>query len=132
MNAAKSVVRFRTQSGEFAVPVEHVREVRTAAGMLTLPAPGVHVVGVLPDGNRSLTVVSALGVGRDQVLVLDPDGEPFGLLVEEVSGVISLDEARIGPPPVGQTDDIVSGVVHGGDELLLLVDARSLARTIGR
>jgi chemotaxis signal transduction protein len=125
-----SVVRFRTADGEFAVAVEDAREVRTTSGMLPVPTPGPDVVGFLAHDDRSLTVVAPLGAGRDQVLVLDPEGQPFGLLVEEVTGVTTLDEADVGPPPAGQSGDFVSGVVAGADGLVLLVDARALARTL--
>lgn len=122
---------FRTADGDFAVAVEHAREVRTTAGMLPVPTPQPDVVGFLPHGDATLTVVAALGAGRDQVLVLDPDGRPFGLLVAEVSGVAAVDEAEVRPPPAGQTGDLVSGVVTAGGNLVLLVDARALARTLG-
>jgi chemotaxis signal transduction protein len=87
-------------------------------------------VGFLPDGDGTLTVVAALGEGRDHVLVLNADGRPFGLLVMEVSGVIAVDAASVQPPPAGQTGELVSGVVKGGGGLVLLVDAAALARTV--
>ncbi len=132
MSAGISVVRFRTGNGDYAVLVEHVRGVRTTEGMLPLPTPGAYVVGLLPDGDRSLTIVNPLGPGHDRVLVLDPDGERFGLLVDEVSGVVAFDPENIGPPPAGQTDDIISGVLRGGNDHVLLVDARTIARVLVR
>lgn len=124
------VVRFRTGDGEYAVAVEHAREVRTAAGMVQLPAPGAGVVGLLPRDGDSLTVIDALGSGRDRVLVLDNGDRVFGLLVEEVSGVVTVDPERLGPPPQGQTGDLVSAVLHGPDGLVLLVDTAALARRL--
>lgn len=125
-----SVVTFRTGAGAFAVAVEHVREVRTTSGIRPIPAPGPDVVGFLPDGDATLTVVSALGSGRGQVLVLEPDGQAFGVLVEEVSGVIAVEDEQIGPRPAGQTGALVSGVVRGRAEVVLVVDARALARAL--
>ncbi len=126
----RSVVRFRTADGEFAVDVDHAREVRTTVGMLPIPSPGPHVVGFLPHGEGTITVVAPLGAGRDRVLVLDPDGVPFGLHVVDVSGVVAVDEATLQPPPAGQTGDLVSGVISGDGGVVLLVDARAVARTL--
>lgn len=124
------MVVFRTGAGEFAVAVDHVREVRTTSGILPVPAPGPHVVGFLPDGDATLTVVSSLGSGDGQVLVLEPDGQAFGVVVEKVSGVIPVNEDQIGRRPAGQTGGLVSGVVRGRAGLVLLVDARALARML--
>ena len=122
------VVRFRTGDGEYAVAVEDAREVRTAAGMVQLPSPGAGVIGLLPRDGDSLTVLDALGSGSDRVLVLDNGDSVFGLLVEEVSGVVSVDPEQIGPPPVGQVGGLVSAVLRAADGLVLLVDTAALAR----
>lgn len=130
--AAATFVRFRTGGGEYAVAVDHVQAVRTAHGMLPLPSAAPHVVGVLPHGEGALTVIAPLGTGRDHVLVLDVGDGPFGLHVEEVSGVTSLPDGAVAPPPPGQAGDIVTGVVRRGPSLVLLVDAVALGRTFHR
>lgn len=122
------VVRFRTQNGEYAVPVEHAREVRSASGLLPLPAARSGVVGLLRSADEALTVVSVLGLGGGHVLVLDPGGQVFGLLVEEVTGVSTIDDTAVGPPPGGQADDLVAGVISTPSGLVLLVDAAAMAR----
>ena len=43
----KTVVCFRAGEGDYAVPVEHVREVRAGDRLLPLPAPRPGVVGLL-------------------------------------------------------------------------------------
>lgn len=126
----RTFVGFRTEAGQYAVPVEDTREVRGAEGIMPLPAPRAGVVGLLQRGEEALPVLDALGTGRGHVLVLDPAGQPFGLLVEEVTGVVSVDEADIGDPPAGQEDPVVTGVVSMGDSLLLLVDAAALATAL--
>jgi chemotaxis signal transduction protein len=124
------VVRFRTGNGDYAVPVEHARQVRSASGLLPLPAARSDVVGLLRNGDAALTVVSALGPGGDHVLVLDPGERPFGLLVEEVTGVSTIDDDAVGPPPTGQHDDLVAGVIATPSGLVLLVDAAAIAKRL--
>jgi chemotaxis signal transduction protein len=126
------VVRFRTGSGQYAVPVEHARQVCSASGLSPLPGARAGVVGILRNGDDALTVVSVLGSGEDQVLVLDPDERPFGVLVEEVTGVSTIDDAAVGPPPSGQNDDLVTGVIATASGLVFLVDAAALAKRLGR
>ena len=126
------VVRFRTGNGQYAVPVEHARQVRSASGLLPLPGARSDVVGILRSGHDALTVVSMLGPGDDQVLVLDPDERPFGVLVEEVTGVSTIDDGAVGPPPSGQNDDLVTGVIATSSGLVFLVDTAALAKRLCR
>lgn len=127
----RTLVGFRTQAGHYAVPVEDTREVRGADGIMPLPAPRAGVVGLLQRGEEALPVLDALGSGRRHVLVLEPAGRAFGLLVEEVIGVLSVDEGEIGDPPAGQEDPVVVGVVPTGEALVLLVDAGALGSVLG-
>jgi len=127
-----SVVRFRTATGEYAVAVEHARQVRTTSEMISLPSPRAGVVGLLPDGDDALTVVDVLGSDGEHVLVLEAGGAAFGLLVQEVLGVNAVEDKDLGPAPSGQRSDIVSGIIHRPGGLVLLVDVAALARTLAR
>jgi len=128
----RSVVHFQTASGDYAADVDHVREVRTTAGMLPLPAPREGVAGILPADSEALTVLTVLGTGGKRVLVLDDDGRQFGLLVENVVRVIAVADDTIDGPPDGQETEVVSGVIRAAGGMILLLDVRALARTLGR
>jgi purine-binding chemotaxis protein CheW len=127
---ARTLVGFRTAEGRYAVPVEQAREVRGAEGIVPLPSPRPGVVGLLPRGEEALPVLDVLGAGSKHVLVLEAGSQPFGLLVEEVSGVVSIQEEDLGPPPPGQEDAVIVGVVTLGESLLLLVDPAALAESL--
>jgi chemotaxis signal transduction protein len=124
------VVRFRTGDGHYAVPVEHAREVVSAEGMVPIPAAAPGVVGLLRRDTQPLTVLETLGSGSDHVLVLDDGTDVFGLHVEEVSGVVTVEDGSIGPAPSGQHGDVVSAVLDFDDAMTLLVDVHALARTL--
>lgn len=126
----KTLVRFRTGRGLFAVPVQQTRAVHRGGEVVPLPEARPDVAGVVPRPEGPLTVLCALGAGDGHVLVLDVAGRTFGLLVEEVTGLQRVDEADIGPPPGGQESAVVTGVLTSAGEMVLLVDAAALARRL--
>jgi chemotaxis signal transduction protein len=126
----KTLVRFRTDRGLFAVAVDETRGVYAATGIMPLPEPRAGVAGVVARPEGPLTVLSALGAGDRHVLVLDVADRRFGLLVEEVTGLQRVEESDIGPPPDGQESSVVVGVVTVAGEMVLLVDAAALARRL--
>jgi chemotaxis signal transduction protein len=73
-----------------------------------------------------MTVLSVLGEPGDHVIVIEEGGLTFGLLVEQVTGVHTVDDEEIGPPPPGQDRVTVSGVLADGDGLVLLLDCSAL------
>ena len=124
-----TVVCFRAGGTEYAVPVENVREVRSRVGLLPLPTPRPGVVGFLSDQGGALTVIAPLGAGQDHVLLLDHEDRAFGLLVDEVTGVLTT-SAEIGAPPAGQAGHLISGVLKTPESLVLLVDVGALDESL--
>ena len=121
-----TVVDFRTSGGRYCIPVEAAVAVRSASGLVPLPAPRDGVVGILP-ATRPITVLSILGSGRDHILVVAVDGQTFGILVEEVTGLSRIDDAEIGVAPGGQAEAFISGVISRTDGLVLVADPAALA-----
>ena len=127
-----TIVRFRTSDGDYAVLVDQVSEVQSASGLTPLPAPRPGVVGLMRRGDEALPVLASLGsVGR-HVVIIDRGPLSFGLLVEEVTGVHEIDDARISDPPPGQDRDLVSGVLSDDEDLVLLLDVDALAGRLVR
>ena len=122
-----TVVRFRAPAGQYALPVEHVTEVRSSHGLTPLPEPRPGVAGLMRRGDDALTVLSILGEPGDHVIVIDEGGRTFGLLVTQVTGVHEVADDAIGPPPSGQDGAAVSGVLIGEDGLVLLLDCAALS-----
>ena len=121
-----TIVRFRAPTGQYALPVDRVTQVRASTGLTSLPEPQAGIAGLLRQGDDALTVLSILGEPGKHVIVLDEGGLTFGLLVSEVTGVHAVDDADIGPPPPGQHGSTVSGVLTGEDDLVLLLDTVAL------
>lgn len=132
-----ALVRFSTGEGEFAVPVEWVSGVRGADAIQALPDSRPGIAGLLPHDGRPIPVLSTLGEGGPQVLVLRPgDVErplgDFGLVVREVHGVLRVDEAAVFGPPEGQRAGLCSGVVVQDRGLVLILDVAALARALSQ
>lgn len=128
----RTIVRFRTPRGAFALPVEHVAEVRPAAELTMLPAPQAGVAGVLRRGEGVLSVLSVLGEPGGHVIVVDVDGDTFGLLVEEVTGIHRIDDDAVGPPPGGQEGAGLLGAIVEDDGVVLVVDPEALREGLRR
>ena len=60
--------------------------------------------------------------------MLEADGRRFGLLVDEVSGVV--DEGRVAAPPAGQASPLITGVLDADKNTALVIDAGVLARQV--
>jgi chemotaxis signal transduction protein len=114
-----TVVSFRSGGQDWAVALDRVQQVLAARSLLPFPDPKPGVAGLLHRDGGTVPVVSALGAGGGQVLVLDDDGTSIGLLVDEVVGIERV-RGEAGPPPAGQRSPLVAGVLAGRSPLLLL------------
>ena len=103
---------------------------RSAVGIVPLPSSGSGVVGLLSRDDDSITVLSVLGTGTDHVLVIDCGSGPFGLLVEEVIGVVTIDDTDLAPAPRGQEGELVSALLRRPDGVVLVVDAPAVAKLL--
>ena len=121
-----TMVCFVAAGAAYCLPVEATRAVRPARGMITLPAGRPAVTGIVP-GDPPLSVISVLGAGGRQIIVVEADGKKFGLLVDAVSGLRRVDETDIRPAPDGQDRPLVAGTIDPGDGLVFVADPVAMA-----
>jgi chemotaxis signal transduction protein len=121
----KTMVSFHAGGGAYAIPVESTTAIRAATELVTVAGCDNEVVGVLA-GEPPITVVSFLGSGKDLIVVLTVDDRSVGLLVQDVVGVVNVEDTDIGPPPSGLNLAHITGTVRNTAELTLIVDARAL------
>lgn len=124
------LVRFRTAGGAYAVPVDHALEVRSAAGLVALPAPAPGVAGVIERQGVTVPVVCVLGGGHRHVVVVSDGDEAAGILADEVLGVSRPPEGSLGPPPPGQETPLVRSVVREDGAMTFVVDVPELLRHV--
>jgi chemotaxis signal transduction protein len=121
-----TMVYFRSEGASYCLPVEATRAVRVASGIVALPAPRPDIAGIIP-GQPPITVISVLGTGGAQILVIESGGTTFGLLVDSVTGLRRIAAADIHPSPTGQDRALISGSIDSDGELVLVTDPAALA-----
>jgi purine-binding chemotaxis protein CheW len=129
----RQVVVFSLGEEEYAFPVADVREIIGAAAPRPVPSPDPAVRGIISLRGRIVGVVdlaTRLGVagrtgGARKIMILEaPDGVS-GVVVDDVTGVLTVDEEQIERLPVG-ADGGTAAVVNLGDRVIALLD-RSMA-----
>lgn len=130
----KVLVCFSAAGTAYAVPVEQTRRLVPALGLAPLPDPLPGVVGALRDDHGILPVIDTLAPGASRshplVLVLEVDGQRFGVLVEGVSEVRHVSEDDLAPAPAGQRARLVRGVVSEAEGAPMVIDAGTLAQEL--
>ena len=126
-------VRFSSGGSAYAIPVERARGVQRAEGVSPLPSPVPDVVGIATTDGAPLTVVAPFGNTGRYVVVVDTGELPVAIVVDEVNGVIAVDDADIGAAPAGQRDAVITGVatIEGVSGVTLIVDPCELASSLG-
>jgi chemotaxis signal transduction protein len=123
--AMTTMVCFRSDGVFYCLPVAATRAVRPATGIVALPAPRPGIAGILP-GAPPVTVVSVLGSGGGQILMVEAGGRTFGLLVDEVTGLQRIAPGDVRPAPAGQDRALVCGTIDDAGRLVLVIDPAAL------
>lgn len=121
-----TMVCFRAPGATYCLPLDVAVSVRTADDLVPLPDPAPEVVGIIP-GSPPLTVISPFGSTGAHIIVVEAAEKRFGLMVDEVTGLRSVDEADIRPAPTGQGRALVSGTVDTDGQLVFVADPTALA-----
>jgi purine-binding chemotaxis protein CheW len=127
------MLSFRLSGEAYAVFVEDVREVLKVRDLTQVPnAPG-YILGVTSLRGRMLPVMDLCmrlalqPAERDEkarIVVVSPDEEDVGLLVDRVTGVIKVlpDSIKPAPDNVEQGEEFLRGIVRHNDTLYIVLD----------
>ena len=127
------LLSFRLGSEEYAVMVDDVREVLKLRDLTPVPnAPG-YILGVTSLRGRMLPVVDLcqrLGLtpgvrdNKSRIIVVNPDEEEVGLIVDRVTGVVRImpDAVKPAPENVDQGAEFLRGIVRLEEKLYILLD----------
>jgi purine-binding chemotaxis protein CheW len=127
----------------YAVPVRRVKEILKAPPVTEVPRGPDDLVGivairgaVLPvrDLRRRLALAARPATRRSRILVVDHEGEPLGLLVDDVREVVRLLPGEIEATPSvvpGLEADAITGVARPEGEMIILLGLDGVLRDEG-
>ncbi len=127
------LLSFRLGGEEYAVMVDDVKEVLKIRDLTLVPNAPDYVLGVMSLRGTMLPVLDLcrrLGItqpARDEksrVLVVSPDEEDVGLMVDRVSGVLRVMPDAIKPVPenIEHGAEFLRGIARRDDKLYILLD----------
>lgn len=131
-SAALQYVTVRVGPQLFGIPIETVHEVFAPQVITKVPLSPAAIEGVLNLRGRILTMVNMrrqLGLKNDETSVMavsiEYQGESFGLMIDSVGEVLTLEAAKRESNPSnldGRWASISSGVHRLSNELMLVLD----------
>ena len=132
------LVTFRLGNEEFGIDIKKVQEINRMIDITKIPNAPSHVEGVVNLRGRIIPVVSLrtkLGFGLTEwdkstrIMVVEIDGMTLGFIVDSVSEVLRIQDAKMEPPPsiTGSSDAAyIEGVINLPDRILILLDLKVL------
>ncbi len=123
-----------SKPGNYAVPIEQVKEIRTVDAITKIPRSKGYVKGIMNLRGKIIPIVDVnekIGVTstetdstKQRILVADVNDTLTGLLVDEVNEVQRLSLNEIEAPPAGSFEDgaYIKGIANIKDRLIVLLD----------
>lgn len=126
-------IGFTMNSNEFTIPILKVQEIVNLPQLTKLPQVPGYIEGITNLRGKVIPIINLkqlAGIPGDsvgeKVIVITSGRITFGILVDGITGVISLEDEHIEPPTDFNTSDIVSGVAKVDDRLVVLLDTKKL------
>ena len=129
-------IGFTMNGNEYTIPILKVQEIVNMPQMTKLPQAPHYLEGITNLRGRIIPIVNLkkmAGLDGDsageKVIVITSGRITFGVLVDSITGVVSIEESAIEPPTDFNASDIVSGVAKVDDKLVVLLDTKRLIPT---
>ncbi|MCL0033340.1 protein phosphatase CheZ [Thermodesulfovibrionales bacterium] len=126
-------IGFTIGGSEYTVPILRIQEIVNLPRLTKLPLAPYYVEGITNLRGRIMPVINLRKiVGMDngsagkQVIVVTSGRIIFGVLVDSITGVITIDESEIEPPTDLNASEIIEGVAMPNDKLVMLLDTKKL------
>lgn len=129
-------IGFTMNNNEFTIPILKVQEIVNLPQITKLPQVPDYIEGITNLRGRIIPVVNLKKMAGlfgscgesngEKVIVVTSGRITFGVLVDGITGVVSIEESEIEPPTDFNTSDIVSGVAKVDDKLIVLLDTKKL------
>ena len=126
-------IGFTMNDNEYTIPILKVQEIVNLPHLTKLPQAPDYIEGITNLRGRIIPIVNLkklVGLGGDslgeKVIVVTSGRIIFGVLIDAITGVITIEDSAIDPPTDFNTSDIVSGVAKVGEKLIVLLDTKKL------
>lgn len=125
-------VGFKMNDNEYTIPILKVQEIINLPPITKLPQAPHGIEGITNLRGKVIPVVDLKrvmglnGESGQKVIVLSNGRMTFGILVDSITGVISIEDEEIETSSNFNTSDIVSGIAKKNDKLLVLLDTKRL------
>ena len=128
---------FRSGAGRFALPADAVREVLPCPALVAVPHSDPVLVGVCHLRSEFVPVLRPNELALEgerhppteqQLIVIDQKGGPWGLLVDQVAGLMSLELSAAADDEAGEVQDTSAlvGWATYESEIVRVLDAQRL------
>jgi purine-binding chemotaxis protein CheW len=129
------LLSFRIGGEEYALMVDDVREVLKIVPMTMVPNAPDFILGVMSLRGKVTPIIDLckrLGLQpgvrdeKSRIIVVSTDEEDIGLVVDRVTGVLTVfpDEIKPAPENVEQGAGYIRGITRKGDRLHILLDLK--------
>ncbi len=129
-------IGFHLHTGEYGIPIMKVREIISLPDITRIPQSPPYLTGITNLRGSVIPVVDLKKLlnlpgserGGTKIIVIASGRITFGLLVDGISGVISIDESAVEPPENLQQNfgDRVEGVAKRDNRLIVLLNIKKL------
>lgn len=134
------MLSFRLGGEAYAVMVDDVREVLKLPDLTVVPNAPDYILGVISLRGTMLPIMDLckrFGItapARDEksrIVVVNPDEEDVGLMVDRVTGVLKImpDDVKPTPENIEHGAEYLRGIVRKEDKLYILLD---LVKAVGK
>ncbi len=131
-NNIKTYIQFRVGDVDMALPVKSVDEVVELSDIKALPKASDYILGMMNLRNSTLVIISLkkrLGIAsnkseEEQYLVV-LDGESIGLVVDELKGILDVDDMYISKPnqSIELEENFMDGIIQKeSDDMVFILN----------
>ena len=131
----KQYIGFVLEQNEYSIPILKVQEIIKIPAITKMPGVPYYVEGVTNLRGKVIPVVNLkriLGISGEEsgnkVIVISSGKITFGAMVDDITGVINIDESAIEPSDefMKQEENYIEGVARIDGRLIVLLDTKKL------
>lgn len=133
--AEEQLVLFKLAQEEYAIAITQVKEIILYNGATRLPNVPEYMEGIINLRGNTIPVINLAqrlaltdvsSGGNKKALIIETAKQEFGIVVDEVTEVLILEDSAIEDAPEMSSNDWIRGIGKAGDRLLILLDMNYL------